>query len=286
MAYLDDHPPARSQFRCPRRAEPSGVIVVHTAESAPDFKPPDTGAEAVAAFIADRSDKPGSYHDVCDSDSIVHLVRYGCEAFHVGTYNTNWHAYGVSAAARADDWQHYPSSWVAGVTTQMANACRQYAAWLHARRGIWVPPRRITVSQCRAGVPGFISHGELDPTRRHDPGITFPWAQFLRYYQGSGPSPAPIPTPPPSGGLGTVPVNLRVLKEGMSGGDVKSLQALLVDKAGQGGTLQAGAAGSSHAGVDGKFGPRTSTAVRNIQAFFGLKSDGIVGVTTWPVLFV
>jgi hypothetical protein len=280
MAYLDDHKPARAQFSCPRRATPSGVIVVHTAENFPDMVPADGGAEAIAAFTARRTDKAGSYHDVCDSDSIVNLVRYSCEAFHVATYNMNWHSYGVSFACRADDWPTYPARWRTAAMNNVAAACRRYAAWIGQLRGVDIPARRITVAQARAGTPGFISHGELDPGRRHDPwnNLTWQqegalWGQLLNAYD-AGPSEVPPTRPPSTGGNATVAVNLRVLRQGMTGGDVKSLQALLREKAGQ-------------AIVDdGQFGPATDRAVRNVQRFFRLADDGIVGARTWPCLFL
>jgi len=87
-----------------------------------------------------------------------------------------------------------------------------------------------------------------------------------------GPPPPPPPPPPPGGS--TVNVPLPVLRIGMTGGGVRSLQALLNAKAGQGLT------------VDGAFGPRTQQAVTNVQAFFGLSRDGIVGQNTWGVLFL
>lgn len=48
--------------------------------------------------------------------------------------------------------------------------------------GTVIPARRITEKQARGKVPGFISHGELDPGRRSDPGAHYPWVAFLARY--------------------------------------------------------------------------------------------------------
>jgi N-acetyl-anhydromuramyl-L-alanine amidase AmpD len=178
--YLIDHPPAIRQYRSPRRQSPSGVIVVHTAESFPDERPPDTGAENVAAFIARRTNH-GSYHDLVDSDSIIQLVRYSDEAFHDAT-GSNPHSYGVSAATQAAKWSQLGPSWVDATVRNMAAASARYARWLHAQRGITIPARIITREQSENRVPGFISHAKRDPDRRTDPGATFPWNQFLGDY--------------------------------------------------------------------------------------------------------
>lgn len=177
MAYLDSNPPARSQFRSPRRATPSGVIAVHTAENAPDFVAFDGSAESVARFIVGRAD-PGSYHDLVDSDSCVNLVDYNNEAFHDGT-GTNPHSYGLSIATRADVWPYAPQAWRDGAVEQAAQAAARYARWIKARHGITIPATRITAAQARNRVPGFTTHAELDPGRRSDPGRAFPWAPFL-----------------------------------------------------------------------------------------------------------
>lgn len=180
MAWLDTNPPARAQFRRPRRDRPSGVMVIHTAENAPDFVAFDGGAEAVAGFIRGRSDA-GSYHDLVDSDSGIQLVAYDCEAFHDGT-GSNRHSWGGSIATRADVWPLAPKAWRDGAIDQLARAAARYASWLAANHGITVPARRITRAQSETGVPGFISHAERDPARRTDPGEGFPWQQFLDRY--------------------------------------------------------------------------------------------------------
>lgn len=180
MAWLDDHPPARDQFRCPRREKPSGVCVIHTAENTPDFVAFDGGAEAVASFIRGRS-TPGSYHDLCDSDSCINLVAYTCEAYQDGT-GSNPHAWGGSVATRADTWPLAPKAWRDGAIRQLAGAAARYARWVKITHGITVPARRINRAQSEARMPGFISHAERDPGRRSDPGAAFPWAQFLDEY--------------------------------------------------------------------------------------------------------
>jgi len=76
--------------------------------------------------------------------------------------------------------------------------------------------------------------------------------------------PAPAPAPPPSR---TCTVNLRVLSNGSTGGDVRSLQLILRGLV-----------------VDGIFGPGTESAVRSFQAAHKLAVDGIVGSATWSTL--
>lgn len=178
--YLEDHPPRIRQYRQPRRAKPSGVIVVHTAESYPDEAGPDTGAENVAAFIARRTNY-GSYHDLVDSDSIIQLVPYDAEAFHDGT-GSNPHSYGVSAATQAHRWATLGDAWVDRCVRNMAAASARYARWVRAEHGVIIPAWRITRAQSEDRQPGFLSHAERDPGRRTDPGKDFPWPKFLGYY--------------------------------------------------------------------------------------------------------
>lgn len=178
--YLLDNPPKTRQFRNPRREKPSGVVVVHTAENTPDTTPEDRGAESVASFIADRSDY-GSYHALCDSDSVVEMVPPTYEAFHDAT-GSNPHSYGISGATRADRWAQMPDDWRDGCVEMMAVAAARYARWIKSHHGIVIPAKRISRADSEARRPGFISHAERDPARRTDPGAAFPWEQFLDLY--------------------------------------------------------------------------------------------------------
>lgn len=80
----------------------------------------------------------------------------------------------------------------------------------------------------------------------------------------------PKPTPPPSPALAR---NLYFRRQSyMSGADVKLLQSKLNGK-------------GANLGVDGSFGPKTLSAVKNFQQKHGLEVDGIVGPVTWSSLW-
>lgn len=181
LVYLEEHPPARTQYRSVRRSPVTGAIVVHTAENITDTDPPDGGAEAVARFISTRTDAPGSYHTVVDSDTIVDVGRYEWEMFHEGTGGNRW-SLGLSFACQAASWSRLPRAWVTGAIRNGGLEAATMAAWVKSTVGVTVPAKRITPTQYRNGEPGFISHAELDPGRRTDPGADFPWDDFLAQY--------------------------------------------------------------------------------------------------------
>lgn len=86
-------------------------------------------------------------------------------------------------------------------------------------------------------------------------------------YSDSHEDPTPAPDPDPEKGYPT-------LKKGSKGEYVQLLQSKLVNKGYD--------IGSS--GVDGIFGSKTETAVKQFQQDWGLKVDGIVGTQTWEML--
>jgi hypothetical protein len=180
MAYLDDHPPRVRQFRA-RGTTPSGVIVVHTAESVPDTVAIDGGAEGVANFIRNRSDF-GSYHWLADSDSLIDLVRMTQQAYGDGT-GSNSHAIHISAATQAHRWKGLSRDWTEATVRNMARAAAKADAYVFSVHKVHIPAKRITRAQSDQRVEGFISHAARDPERRSDPGDDFPWDFFLETYE-------------------------------------------------------------------------------------------------------
>lgn len=178
-ALLETRRPASDQYHAPRRAMVTSYGI-HTAESVLDQVGSDTGAEGVAEFIANRGD-PGSYHDVGDSDSAVAVVPPQWEAFHCRGGPNRW-SLSYSFACRTTDWVRMAPERRAGFLTVGARRVVDRIEWIETQAG-WnrgrFPIRRITKAQAEAGVGGFFAHADMDPTRRTDPGLEFPWSEFL-----------------------------------------------------------------------------------------------------------
>jgi hypothetical protein len=180
-AYLTTRRPVRDQWYETRSRPLTGCTVLHTAESVMDTVGPDTGAEAVAEFIRTRS-TPGSYHDLCDSDSAINLVDYRHGAYHDGTGSNNW-ALSISFVCRTVDWDRMSPERRHGFLRSGARAFARQQAY---RRRIGAPLtllRRINKAQSDRGESGFVYHGDRDPGRRSDPGVSppndFPIDEFI-----------------------------------------------------------------------------------------------------------
>lgn len=216
-AYLIDHPPRQRQFR-ERGTTISGVLVIHTAESLPDFSGPDLGAEGVARFIQGRSDF-GSYHWLADSDSLIDLVPMSLQAYGDGT-GSNPHAIHISAATQAARWAGLPDQWVKETVHNMAVAAHRASDMLEKVHGVRIPSIRRTKAETDRRLEGFISHAERDPGRRTDPGQGFPWDMFFRFYDALEKPPKPDPTRGPNvdRGLRRVSAAITALEEAGGGG--------------------------------------------------------------------
>jgi hypothetical protein len=127
---------------------------------------------------------------------------------------------------------------------------------------------------------GWCSHATTpNPDSGHwDPGRVDP-VNVFGSSTATPPSPVSPPAPSPSPGIFQLPFEgggtmaMRVLKVGVTGGDVKSLQMILNGKG-----FKAGAA-------DGVFGTGTKAAVQRAQAAMGIAQDGVVGAVTTERLY-
>lgn len=185
------------QYLATRRNKrtPTGTCVIHTAENVIDLIGEDSGAEGVAAYIARRTDY-GSYHFLCDSDSLIFMAPANYETWHDTA--TNNFSYGGSMAVRAGEWHKIPPERRERIVKNCAAGFASYAEWLKATYGITIPAKRITRAEAHAGKPGFLGHGDSDPGRRSDPGVAFDWPLFLAEFErltSDTPEPEPELTP-------------------------------------------------------------------------------------------
>lgn len=210
--YLEDNPPARSQFREGRRDPLRAVIEVHTAESGLDLQGEDDKAENVADFIRRRAEA-GSYHLVGDRDSIIQLVDFRNEAFHDRTGSNRW-AVGISLAMDADAWPDLGPKARAEYLDTAAQMAEIAARFIHAEIGQWVPATLLPTRDDSDRRPGFTGHGFRDPGRRTDPGEHFPWDEFLRRYRVRIPE---VQTPDLRLQLALIKVGADIVPDGIVG---------------------------------------------------------------------
>lgn len=232
--------------------QPPKVITVHTAENNPDLVGRDSGAEAVARFFA-RTSRRASVHKVIDSDSIVDLLPDTHRAIHSKSAWRDSLSFEISYKAA---WWGRNPAYEMRLLTKASEICRHWVATY----GIRV--RRINLAQYHRGESGLIAHGDLDPTRRTDPGANFPWATFLTMIREE---------------------DEDMLHQGDRNEDVRVLQRLLTEYRELLSEPER-AKVPSPGQADAIFGPRTEAAVLAFQDHVGLEPTGVANSITVAVL--
>jgi hypothetical protein len=239
---------------------PKGVVLHHTASAAGGDAP------SLGICIKGRSDLPGPLCNVLISRSgVVYVVADG-RANHAGSggYNGlsgNSSVFGIEAENNGlgEPWSYEELDAYYRVCAAMLTYMKKDASWLIAHKQ-WAPKRKIDpanidLQQFKDSV-GLIMYAHAMEGHPGTPAAPVPPVT----------TPAPIKTPP------TVK-----LGDGMPpqkpNDYVKVAQYVLRNKAGQ-----------RAVDVDGRFGPATEKAVKNVQAYFKLGADGVIGPKTWALL--
>jgi hypothetical protein len=280
--YLLDNQRAATNFYRSRRGPILGIVVHCTAGLQGRPTGADSSAEQTAKYALNTTRKV-SWHSGSDRDSHLRLLPDEYVAWHCAGANT--HTIGHEISKHDTTWADEDPAWVEQTLQQAADCLR-----LRALR--WrIPLRRASVDELRRSVAdggppvGFLAHSDLDPARRYDPGVDFPWARFLALMANAEPPPKPKPKPAPA----APPFPLRRgsyfgPKQGPAASVSGFYQRLPNGRPGHVGLQQWQArmkARGWRIGVDGLYGPRTAEVARLFQRQCRIKPDGLIGPETW-----
>lgn len=202
-----------------------------------------------------------SWHKCVDSDSIADALPDEYTAFHCINYNSP--SLGLEISNSDARWDNKPQKWVDATLLNAAKVC---LAW---EKKYSIPRRLLSKAQVDAGMSGYSYHMFLDPTRRHDPGPTFPWAHFVQILESldAGKPVTPyIPAPAPTWKVEDLV--FPTLKRGSQGQPVRCVQGLLL-------------AAGRKVDLDGDFGPGTEKVLREWQSSVNHNVTGVVEPGTW-----
>ena len=149
--------PARAQFLSATNSSsrPGGVgaiesIVIHTSEG--------SYTSCINWFTSPNNDVSSAHYVVRRSDGeVTQFVGDDRKAWHVRNFNT--HSIGIEHEGAASN----PTNW----TDALLEGSARLSAWLSNSYDIPVDRTH------------FLAHSELDPARRSDPGVYFPWDRYL-----------------------------------------------------------------------------------------------------------
>lgn len=238
------------------------IVLHHTAEL-PPIDPRgahDEAHDAAAAqwrgiqwyYFTERHYWDIAYHYGIAPDGVVYEGRH-LDVLGAHALNCNTHSWGVVMMAEE------------AITAQQEEAFRELWALLNAHKG--GPLQVVPHSQCTAtACPGDTIRAFIH-TLQHPAPVPAP------------PPPAPHPTPCAALPPGPPPPGRELLKLGSTGVQVQDAQGGLASH----GFPPANSL-RPNGTWDGIFGHGTETAVRDLQAHYGLKVDGVIGRQVWCVL--
>jgi hypothetical protein len=199
---LEHRNPAGDNFYTTRRGSTLAVVVHVTAGLQGLPTGADRSAEDTARYASTVADRQVSWHSGSDRDSFLQLLPDSYTAFQCHGYNSR--TVGHEISKRDTTWGDESPLWV-DPTLHEAAACLAPRT-----KALGIPIRHATKAEldhaiATDGPPvGFVSHADLDPTRRRDPGKDFPWGKFLALF--------------------AAPPTDRILRLGFRGPDVRNVQ--------------------------------------------------------------
>ena len=156
-------------YRSPRRAAITHVVM-HTCESS-DLNQCLNWLTDATAVDSDGNPARVSAHYLVAEDGVYQLVQEQTEAW--GARNNNRHAIQVEVVGFANDPATWSPSIVENLTALLDDVTARNAIPLLYRERATQP----------ANNRGIVAHAALDPTRRSDPGIYFPWTEIKQKIQ-------------------------------------------------------------------------------------------------------
>lgn len=234
------------------------LIILHVTAGLEDLDMvgADHSAEGTNSYGATTS-RAASWHSCIDSDSIAPALPDEYTAFHCVNYNSP--SLGLEISNKDARWDNKPEPWTAATLLNAARVCLDW------ERKYSIPRVLRSKAEVDAGARGYSYHMFLDPDRRRDPGVTFPWDYFVSLLESLEAGTAPPAAPPTE--TPWRPEGDGLLRKYVYGPRTKQLQSRLNIRA------------------DSYFGDDTEVAVLAYQKHFGLSADGIVGPETWGHMF-
>lgn len=277
------------------RRKRTRLIVVHVTAGIEDLDMLglDVSAQKTNHYGATTS-RSASWHSCVDSDSIEPALPENYTAFHCQGYNSM--SLGLEICNTDARWDNKSPEWTEATLLNAAKVC---LGW-EKRYGI--PRVLLTKEEVDAGKWGYSYHMFLDPTRRRDPGVTFPWEYFVSILENLDSGQGAPALPPVDDKAANRAKTKKIQKLlGLAGKDVDGLWGSRTDqlahlmwtacKARMGYPVNAPAPHhkegvQSIVGVtaDGVFGPKSQAALhawlKEFQKVLGVSPDGEWGPAT------